>query len=103
MFVLVLKTSVTLVKTTELLGFMVTVRNYITARFVTPGNVDSNCYLNLITLEIVNSHFGSRSGLLELKLQQSPDPELRTLMTSIDIELPRLLEEKKSSQLLPSK
>ena len=93
---MLLKTSVCLSKSTELLVFMVAVRNYITSKFVTPGNVDSNCYLNLITLEIVNTHFGSRSILLEAKFQQQPDPELKALMASIDIALPRKIEEKQS-------
>lgn len=74
MFSSLLKTSVCVSKSTELLEFLVAVRTYITTKFVTPGIIESNCYLSLITLEIVNNSFGSRSALLEVKLQPQPDP-----------------------------
>jgi hypothetical protein len=80
-FMSVLKTAVCLSKTNELLVFMLIVRNYITARFVTPGNIDANCYLNLITLEIVNTYFASRNNLLDLTKLSQTETELKVFLT----------------------
>jgi|JI6StandDraft_1071083.scaffolds.fasta_scaffold05190_15 hypothetical protein len=72
MFMMLLRTSVCLIKSTELLAFMIVVKNYITVRFVLPGNIDSNCYLTLITLEVVNNYFGGRSSMLDTNPQPQP-------------------------------
>lgn len=103
MFLLLLKTSVCVCHSNDLIGFLGAVRVFITSKFVLPGNVDSNCYLNLITLEIVNSYFGNRSTLFETRSQPQSELELKALLNAVVVEPPRKIEEKQFSQIQPNK
>lgn len=81
----VLKTSVCLCRNLQLMLFFLAVKNFITSRYVQPGSVDSNCPLNLVSLEIANMKFPGRANFMDASKYPSVELDFRIFLEEVEI------------------
>lgn len=84
-FMVVLKTSVCICRNLQLMMFFITVKNFITSRYVQPGVIDPNCPLNLVCLEIANMKFPGKTNFMDATKYPSIELDLRIFLEEIEV------------------